>query len=88
VDSLTEARQVARERAIESFEYFANYVLGARLDPDLCDVIQQDGMCDRGEKYERAYDAWLAVQRLGPKLALAPTETFRWLFSDFVEGVA
>lgn len=72
---------------MEDFEYFANSVLNARLDPQVCRAMQksiEQNVFPQGTIAQlRALNAWLIV--LGKKSVVggtfkAPTETFAWLF--------
>lgn len=72
VEHLSEVRSVARARAQEDFDYFAQHVLG------LHGPVPE-------RKYVEALAAWEVVCGRGEPLAFAPTETFQWLFAECVE---
>lgn len=88
VGKLSAVHSIARARATESFEYFANTVLSARLEPEFCDAVQKS--IERGEVLAfppfqgRAVRAWLSAIGREEKLPSAPTATFAWLFDDRV----
>lgn len=75
VEHLSEIRSVARARAQEDFEYFAQHVLG------LHGPISE-------KKYLEALGAWEVVCGRAPRLLNSPTETFAWLFAECVERAA
>lgn len=95
-DNLQKVHSVARAQALESFEYFVNTVLGVKLSSSLCDEVQrlvefedlQGAYVILTVRYEGALTAWLSVIQKGPKLLSAPTETFQWLFGEFIERAA
>lgn len=103
MDNLNEVRSVARARAQEDFFFFATTVCGTRLTQTQCETVQQKveragpevvaslevDKCPWLPVRERwTLGAWLVVMGWAPKMAQAPTETFSWLFHDFVERAA
>lgn len=90
VDRLSELRSIARAQALESFDYFANHVLGSKLPSEICDAVQKEIEQSSSNSYNYsdscnfAVSAWLCVQGKTAKLPKAPTATFAWLFGDFL----
>lgn len=96
-DRLAEVRDVARARAREDFEYFANYVMGAQLPAAYCVAWQRK--LERGEELpesivlspgqlrsaENAMKAWFVLTGMDEQ-DFIPSETFVWLFGDLREA--
>lgn len=96
-DRLLEVRSVARARAVEDFEFFANYVLGLSVPKELCSTVQR--AVEQGQdvvltgvrnpkRLENALGAWLVVTgkktlSQGEHLTVE-SETFSWLFAEQV----
>lgn len=86
-DELPRLRNIARERAIESLEFFANNVLCAQWDSEFARTVQSQ--VQNGEEVilapraQRVLDAWLCV--IGKiESPLPESETLSWLFSEAV----
>lgn len=93
--SLSLVQGNARSLALQSFTFFANSVLAARLAEDLCTVVQ-DVVDDRADYFIRsrhprmlcaALNAWLQAQGVHTLCSVkVPThETLQWLGLDSSE---
>lgn len=91
-DKLTEVRDVARARAREDFEYFANYVMGAQLPTEFCTAWQRnlelgtempECILSPGQmrNADNVVKAWFVLLDRDVQ-DFTPSQTYIWLFGE------
>lgn len=96
-DKLYEVRDVARARALEDFEYFANSVMGVNVARATCDVVQElvlkgrvssltqfDLPQHKLRSLQNAAMGWMILLHGHADMheRFAPNATYEWLFAD------